>query len=67
MIIRHELGKRVHHRHIASAQVAGEGTDDTIYFLVFAEEDGRWLVDSFFDAYDEGGMAPPAAGTPAAA
>jgi hypothetical protein len=47
--------------------VAGEGTDDTIYFLVFAEEDGRWLVDSVVDAYDEGGMAPPTAGTPAAA
>jgi hypothetical protein len=47
--------------------VAGEETDDTIYFLVFAEEDGRWLVDSFFDAYDEGWMAAPAARTPAAA
>ena len=47
--------------------MAGEGTDNTIYFLVFAEEEGRWLVDSVVDAHDEGGMAPPAAGTPAAA
>jgi len=47
--------------------VVGEGTDDTVYFLVFAEEDGRWLVGTVVDADDEGGMAPPAAGTPAAA
>ena len=49
----------------AVVMVGAEGTDDTVYFLYFAQENGRWLVDSFVDEYDEGMAATPAAGTPA--